>query len=109
VSILVTDQLPRKFEIASNPSAIVGATVLGQLQNLAAIARPRVPLTELQVTPAILQVAGYKFQALHTNLPAQVSAVEVWRRYNGRADIENRIKEPSERSADGDDGGAQWR
>lgn len=41
----------------------------------------------------LLEVPGYKFQALRTNLPAGVSALEVWRRYNGRADIENRIKE----------------
>lgn len=41
----------------------------------------------------LLEVPGYKFQALYTNLPAPIAAVEVWRRYNGRADIENRIKE----------------
>lgn len=41
----------------------------------------------------LLDVPGYKFQALRTNLPASVSPLEVWRRYNGRADIENRIKE----------------
>ncbi|MBI5381375.1 MAG: transposase [Opitutae bacterium] len=40
-----------------------------------------------------LEVPGYKFQALRTNLPPSLSALEVWRRYNGRADIENRIKE----------------
>ncbi|MCX6953405.1 MAG: hypothetical protein NTV51_14735 [Verrucomicrobia bacterium] len=38
-------------------------------------------------------VPGDKFQALRTNLPPCVSALDVWRRYNGRADIENRIKE----------------
>ncbi|HRE05546.1 MAG TPA: transposase [Opitutaceae bacterium] len=41
----------------------------------------------------LLEVPGYKFQALRTNLPSRVCALEVWRRYNGRADIENRIKE----------------
>ena len=41
----------------------------------------------------LLEVPDYKFQALRTNLPLTVSALEVWRRYNGRADIENRIKE----------------
>jgi len=41
----------------------------------------------------LIDVPGYKFQALRTNLPSTVSALEVWRRYNGRADIENRIKE----------------
>jgi hypothetical protein len=41
----------------------------------------------------LLEVPGYRFQALRTNLPSGISALEVWRRYNGRADIENRIKE----------------
>jgi len=36
---------------------------------------------------------GYKFQALVTNLPASVSALQVWFDYNGRAGIENVIKE----------------
>jgi len=41
----------------------------------------------------LIDVPGYRFQALITNLPASVRALQVWRRYNGRADIENRIKE----------------
>lgn len=41
----------------------------------------------------LLEVPGYRFQALITNLPASVTALAVWRQYNGRADIENRIKE----------------
>lgn len=41
----------------------------------------------------LLDLPGFKFQALRTNLPAGVIPLEVWRRYNGRADIENRIKE----------------
>jgi Transposase DDE domain group 1 len=41
----------------------------------------------------LIEVPGYKFQALRTNLPDTVEPLEVWRRYNGRADIENRIKE----------------
>jgi hypothetical protein len=42
----------------------------------------------------LVEVAGYKFQALVTNLPpSSVDALGVWRRYNGRADLENRIKE----------------
>lgn len=39
------------------------------------------------------EAPGCKFQVLRTNLPVSVSALEAWRRYNGRADIENRIKE----------------
>jgi len=41
----------------------------------------------------LLSVPGYRFQALVTNLPASWSALAVWRRYNGRADSENRIRE----------------
>lgn len=41
----------------------------------------------------LLEVPGYRFQALWTNLPSTVDALTVWRRYHGRADIENRIRE----------------
>jgi hypothetical protein len=41
----------------------------------------------------LIDVPGYRFQALITNLPRSYDALAVWRRYNGRADIENRIKE----------------
>jgi len=41
----------------------------------------------------LLEVPGYRFQALVTNLPRSVDALNVWRQYNGRADLENRIKE----------------
>lgn len=44
----------------------------------------------------LFELEGYRFQALMTNLPCSVSALEVWRRYNGRADLENRIKELGE-------------
>ena len=41
----------------------------------------------------LVEVPGYRFQALWTNLGPEFSPLCVWRRYNGRADIENRIKE----------------
>ncbi len=42
----------------------------------------------------LFDLPAYRFQALITNLAAgEVDALAVWRRYNGRADIENRIKE----------------
>ncbi len=44
----------------------------------------------------LLEVPGYRFQALWTNLGPEVSALAVWRRYHGRADVENRIKELGE-------------
>lgn len=44
----------------------------------------------------LLEVPGYRFQALVSNLPPSVDALGVWRRYNGRAEIENRIRELGE-------------
>jgi hypothetical protein len=41
----------------------------------------------------LLSVPGYRFQALMTNLPASWSALAIWRRYNGRGESENRIRE----------------
>lgn len=41
----------------------------------------------------LLEVAGYRFHAMVTNLPRSWSVLSVWRRYNGRAESENRIKE----------------
>jgi len=41
----------------------------------------------------LLEVPGYLFQVLITSLGPQVPAIEVWRRYNGRAGSENIIKE----------------
>ncbi|MCE9614884.1 MAG: IS1380 family transposase [Lentisphaerae bacterium] len=41
----------------------------------------------------LVEVPGYRFQALVTSLPDRVTALDVWRRYNGRADSENRLKE----------------
>jgi hypothetical protein len=41
----------------------------------------------------LLDVPGYRFQALVTSLPRSVAPLAVWRDYNGRADCENVIKE----------------
>jgi len=41
----------------------------------------------------LLECPGYLFQALVTSLPASVPPIAVWRDYNGRAGIENVIKE----------------
>ena len=41
----------------------------------------------------LVEVPGYRFQALWTNLPVSVEPLNVWRRHHGRADIENRIRE----------------
>ena len=57
------------------------------------IVRQRIAERPEAAGKALIDVPGYRFQALTTNLPASVSALQVWLRYNGRADIENRIKE----------------
>jgi DNA-directed RNA polymerase subunit N (RpoN/RPB10) len=41
----------------------------------------------------LVDVPGHRFQALVTDLPDRNSPLDVWRRYNGRADSENRLKE----------------
>jgi hypothetical protein len=41
----------------------------------------------------LLEVPGYGFQALVTNLPASVPPLEIWREYNGRAGCEGVIKQ----------------
>ncbi len=39
------------------------------------------------------EVPGHRFQARVTNRPRRVDALNVWRQYDGRADVENRNKE----------------
>jgi hypothetical protein len=41
----------------------------------------------------LLEVPSCRFQALVANLPGSWSALAVWRRYDGRAESENRLKE----------------
>ena len=41
----------------------------------------------------LVEVPGDRFQALWTHLPPRVDALNVWRRYHGRADSENRLRE----------------
>jgi Transposase DDE domain group 1 len=57
------------------------------------ILRQRIAQRPEAAGKTLLDGPGYRFQALVTNLPRSVSALQVWRRYNGRADVENRIKE----------------
>ena len=57
------------------------------------VVRQRVAQRPQACGKELLEVEGYRFQAFITNLPTLVSGVVVWRRYNGRADLENRIKE----------------
>jgi len=41
----------------------------------------------------LLNLPGYRFHGMVTNLPRSWGVLAVWRRYNGRAESENRIKE----------------
>ena len=41
----------------------------------------------------LLEVEGYTFQALVTNMPETVPAIAVWRDYNKRAGCDNVIKQ----------------
>ena len=66
---------------------------LDQLGRRLIVIRQRIEQRPQAGGKSLLEVPGYRFQALITNLPASVDALTVWRRYNGRADIENRIKE----------------
>jgi len=60
------------------------------------VVRQRIPQRPEAGGKQLLEVPGYRFQAFITNLPLSVGPLEVWRRYNGRADLENRIKELGE-------------
>ena len=44
----------------------------------------------------LVDLPGYRYQALWTNLDRRMGPFAIWRRYKGRADIENRIKELGE-------------
>lgn len=57
------------------------------------IVRQRVAVRPQAGGKTLFEMPEYQFQVLVTNLPRTTPAVAVWRRYNGRADIENRIKE----------------
>jgi hypothetical protein len=57
------------------------------------VIRQRVAQRPEAVGKLLPDVPGYHFQALVTDLPDSVRPLGVWRRYNGRADSENRLKE----------------
>ena len=84
--------LCRHDDSAWIPTAVPGLAVQEVVHEGARLIVVRQAIAE-RPHAELIAVPGYKFQALRTNLPAGVSALEVWRRYNGRADIENRIKE----------------
>jgi hypothetical protein len=57
------------------------------------LVRHRVAQKERPGGKMLIELPGYLFQVLITNLGAEVAPIDVWRRYNGRAGSENIIKE----------------
>jgi len=57
------------------------------------LVRHRVRAGDARGGKRLLDVPGYRFQAVITSLPASQPPLTVWRYYNGRADCENVIKE----------------
>ena len=89
-----------KKELRWEPTEVVGVEVADLLYESRYASRPRrLVLLRRRVEDErgggklLVACPGYKYQALLTNLPASVSALEVWRDYNGRAGIESVIKE----------------
>jgi hypothetical protein len=83
------------------PTAMEGVEVADEIHTSRSASRPRRLVLLRRRTDAkgrgggkmLLDCPGYKYQALLTNLPPSVPAVDVWRDYNGRAAMENVIKE----------------
>lgn len=79
------------------PTEIPGLDVqeveLEQVGRRLVVVRQRIQQRPQAGGKMLVDVPAYRFQALLTNLPASVSPAAVWRRYNGRGDVENRIKE----------------
>jgi hypothetical protein len=89
--------LCRHGEAHWQPTEVAGLAVqeveLDQPGRRLIVVRQRVSERPQAGGKTLFELAGYRFQALVTNLPRSVDALSVWRRYNGRADLENRIRE----------------
>jgi hypothetical protein len=78
------------------PGLDVQEVELGQPGRRLIVVRQRIEQRPQAGGKTLFELPGYRFQALVTNLPSSVEGLGVWRRYNGRADLENRIKELGE-------------
>lgn len=89
--------LCRHEEAAWHPTEIPGLAVqeveLKPSGRRLVVVRQRIAERPQAGGKTLFDLEGYRFQALVTNLPPSTTALAVWRRYNGRADLENRIKE----------------
>lgn len=82
------------------PTAIEGLEVADQIYHSKHASRPRrLVLLRRRIDSGrgggkmLIDCPGYQYQALLTNLPPSTTALDVWRDYNGRAGMENVIKE----------------
>jgi len=88
--------LCRHEDVCWQPTDIAGLEVQEvdwQLGERLIVIRQRIAERPEAGGKTLLDVPGYRFQALVTSLPAGLTPLAVWRRYNGRADSENRLKE----------------
>jgi len=65
----------------------------GQARRRLIVVRQRIDQRPNAGGKTLLDVPGYRYQVLCTSLPPSWTPLAIWRRYNGRADVENRIKE----------------
>jgi DNA-directed RNA polymerase subunit N (RpoN/RPB10) len=82
------------------PTAVAGLEVADGIYHSRSASRPRrLVILRRRIDSGrgggklLLDCPGYQYQALLTNLGDDVGALDVWRDYNGRAQIENVIKE----------------
>jgi len=84
------------WQATEGPGLSVQEVELDQPGRRLIVVRQRVSQRPQAGGKTLFELDGYRFQALVTNLPRSVDALGVWRRYNGRADLENRIRELGE-------------
>lgn len=87
---------PAHWQATEVPGLSVQEVELDQPGRRLVVVRQRIAERPQAGGKTLFELEGYRFQALVTNLARSVDALEVWRRYNGRADLENRIKELGE-------------
>jgi hypothetical protein len=93
-TLLRADLLWTKTELAGTEVAEVQHQTLGwDKPRRVILIRHRVAERPAAGGKKLIDVPGYRFQALVTSLPASTPPLAVWRDYNGRADCENVIKE----------------
>lgn len=83
------------------PTAVPGMEVAEELYDSKSASRPRrlillrrrLEEKRRESGKQLINLPGYSYQALVTSLPASYAPLQVWYEYNGRANIENVIKE----------------